>query len=61
MFEEITLCLYFEDAPTEKIVIEGEHKFSQIRDILSKREVAQYEVYAGDWNITFDYLDWYCL
>lgn len=56
----ITLVLYFLDSQPETIAIEGDLPFSQIREILSNREVYEYEVSAGRYDITYDYLDWYC-
>ncbi len=60
MLAEISLTIYFEDKAPEVIAIKGNNKFSQIYEILSKREVLQYEIFADNMDITYDYLEWYC-
>lgn len=58
MFAEIILTIYFEDKAPENTVIEGDSKFSKIHKILSEREVFQYEIFADNFDVTLDYLDW---
>lgn len=58
MLAQIILTIYFENKAPENTVIEGDSKFSKIHEILSEREVFEYEITADGYDITADYLYW---